>query len=106
MCSSKEVRVRAFCGVMMRQYLDPSNPSWSKVSPENREKVKGALLAVMKSETERPARLSFAACVGSLAVKILSPTSKTKGTWPQLLPLLIELSKSDSGPLRESSLQV
>eukprot|EP00457_Paulinella_chromatophora_P000701 gb/GEZN01000701.1/.p1 GENE.gb/GEZN01000701.1/~~gb/GEZN01000701.1/.p1 ORF type:complete len:1126 (+),score=206.16 gb/GEZN01000701.1/:56-3433(+) len=102
--SSNEIKVRSFCAVMIRQYLEIPNPAWSKVGPNSQAGVKKALLQRLKDEQERVVRLAVAGCVGSLAVKIFMPP--TPGQWPELLPVLMELARSSVPACRESSLQV
>eukprot|EP00808_Paulinella_micropora_P024555 g22300.t1 len=103
---SSEPKVRIFCAVMMRQYLEVANPAWGQVSGPSRDLVQKGLLQQVKTESERPVRLAVAGAVGALAVKMLMPDSKTPGQWPQLLPTLMELSRDSDPGSRESSLRV
>ena len=50
MCNSKDLAVRQFSAVMLRQVLSLSNPLWSKVGKMMQEKVKEAFLHLLKTE--------------------------------------------------------
>jgi hypothetical protein len=63
--------------------------------------VKGALLQLFQSETNKAVRRKVNDCIGMLAAKIAA-----KGEWQELLPLVLKGWGSDHSMHKESVLEV
>lgn len=95
-------------GVLLRQLvqprsLDPNAPDvFDSLPLEHQTQVKQALIqSLTRANHSRPVNSSIAEAVGVLGSKLLP-----NGKWPELLPSLIEITKSDNPLHKEAFLKV
>jgi len=82
---------------------------WSKLSPQVRQTVQTQLLLALEREPQSSARKKLSDTISELALFLTafaSDETKISNEWPQLLPFLFRLAKSENDEHRKSALDV
>mmetsp|Transcript_21433 Transcript_21433/g.29989 ORF Transcript_21433/g.29989 Transcript_21433/m.29989 type:complete len:1094 (-) Transcript_21433:418-3699(-) len=105
---STDEQVRDLCCVLLRRALGSGNDSlWGNISPQAQATVKIQLLEIMEMDQSQHSRGQVANCISELALTIFDPKNPNPTTaWPELLPFLFKLVKSDKPGLRETALNI
>jgi hypothetical protein len=105
---SGDEQIRDLCCVLLRRTLSSGNDSlWGNISPQAQATVKNQLLEIMETDQSQHSRGQVANCISELALTIFDPKNPNPTTaWPELLPFLFKLVKSDKAGLREVSLEI
>lgn len=102
--SSGNMAARQFCAVMLRQQLSSANPMWIQLSPQTQATVKHILMELFSNEQQRSIRRKICDVIGMLACKTLN--QDTGDTWPELIPLIVQVSQSPLLVHKESVLDI
>jgi len=100
--NSTHEQIRAFSAVMLRKTLGKSTTSiWDNIK-QHQETVKQEILLALEKEQVQHIRTKIAHLISDLASHVFDQ----EGTWPQLLPFIINCTKSESDGIRESGMDI